>query len=232
MLDCSLIFFCSGFKESSFKISDMGLDLLRLFGSCGKRVKFCKAAAVTALLGDVGKRGSPVGTPVTPGIPGNLGNGCGMPGKIIPGGRNGFGDNRRECAVVVWGEEVGVGRPGKPGRPVRGCLIRAKGAPGNAARPGIGLLLAKAATGEGAVGAEVNVGIGGGVDFVGDEHGLGLLVAVIDVVTVDVTGLIEGVDTTRLKGPPGDPGSSDWGSPFKSAAKLLPISDGEACLLR
>ena len=92
-------------------MSDIGLDLLRLLGSVvpiGIRVIFCKAAAVTALLGDVGKRGSQLGIP---GMPGNLRPGspgrpgspaipAGNPGNMIPGGKNGFWDSNKECVVV------------------------------------------------------------------------------------------------------------------------------------
>ena len=87
-------------------MSDIGLDLLRLLGSVGIRVKFCKAAAVTALLGDVGKRGSQTGTPgmpgnLRPGSPGSPGMPAGNPGNMIPGGKNGFWDSNKECATVV-----------------------------------------------------------------------------------------------------------------------------------
>ena len=69
MLDCNLIFFCSGFKESSLRMSDMGLDLLRLLVS-GNLERFCKAAAAALLVGDVGSCSLPSGVK-----PGNLGKG-------------------------------------------------------------------------------------------------------------------------------------------------------------
>lgn len=68
MLDWSRIFFCSGFSESSFKMSDIGLDLFKLSGF-GSLDRLCRAAAVTALLGEVGSLGSGLF------IPGNLGKG-------------------------------------------------------------------------------------------------------------------------------------------------------------
>ena len=70
ILDCNLIFFCSGFKESSLRMSDMGLDLLRLLVS-GNLERFCKAAGKAALpVGDVGSCSLPSGV-----NPGNLGKG-------------------------------------------------------------------------------------------------------------------------------------------------------------
>ena len=68
ILDCNLIFFCSGFKESSLRMSDMGLDLLRLLVS-GNLERFCKAAGKAGLpVGDVGSWSLPSGV-----NPGNLG---------------------------------------------------------------------------------------------------------------------------------------------------------------
>ena len=95
ILDCNLIFFCSGFNESSFKMSDMGLDLFKLLPGSGNRVRLCRAAVAALLVGDVGNRPSGL-------RPGNRGNGipAGIPGNIIPGGKNGFCDRRRLCAVT------------------------------------------------------------------------------------------------------------------------------------
>ena len=88
ILDCNLIFFCSMLRLSSFNISDIGLDLLRLLASVGILLKLVVGV-------DVGKVG----------IPGNLGNGCGpSPGIIIPGGKNGFCDSSSEgegCGLEV-----------------------------------------------------------------------------------------------------------------------------------
>ena len=99
--------------------------------------------------------------------------------------------------------------------------------------PGIGLLFDNA-IGEDAVGASNGPVDGGGVDL-GDEHGLGLrlLVLLAAVVTVEVGGSAppDGVETTRLKGDCRD-GSSFCGGSFNRAAKLFPISEGDACLLR
>jgi hypothetical protein len=132
----------------------------------------------------------------------------GRPGNIMPGGKNdngliGFEDNKREC--VVWGDEVGVGIPGKP---ERGCLRSPgnPGTPGNA-RPGMagmGLLFDKAA-GDEAVGAEDRVGGGDlATGDLGDEHGLLEVVMVVVTVDVVVTEAPEpAVDTTRLKGAEG-----------------------------
>lgn len=120
----------------------------------------------------------------------------------MPGGKNdnGFEDNKREC--VVWGDEVGVGIPGKP---ERGCLRSPgnPGTPGNA-RPGMGLLFDIAA-GDEAVGAEDRVGGGDlATGDLGEEHGLLEVVMVVVTVDVVVTEAPEpAVDTTRLKGAEG-----------------------------
>ena len=100
ILDCNLIFFCSGFNELSLRMSDMGLDLLRLFVS-GNRDRFCSAAVAALLVGDVGNlpsglkpgnRGKPGGKLGKLGI-------LGIPGNMRPGGKNGF-DSRRFCAAT------------------------------------------------------------------------------------------------------------------------------------
>ena len=100
----------------------------------------------------------------------------------------------------------------------------------------MGLLLFMAAPGD--VAPPVGI-LGGGVDL-GDDSGLlevvRLLVTI--VLEVGVRGADEGA-TTRLKGPGevsslgGRPPAAAAAAPsFKSAAKLFPISEGEACLFR
>ena len=100
----------------------------------------------------------------------------------------------------------------------------------------MGLLLFMAATGD--VAPPMGL-LGGGVDL-GDDSGLlevvRLLVTI--VLEVGVRGADEGA-TTRLKGPGevsslgGRPPAAAAAAPsFKSAAKLFPISEGEACLFR
>ena len=103
----------------------------------------------------------------------------------------------------------------------------------------MGLLLFMAA---GDVASPMGLLGGGGVDL-GDDSGLLEVVRllVMTVLEVGVRGADEGA-TTRLKGP--GEGSSRGGRPaeaaaaaaaapsFKSAAKLFPISEGEACLFR
>ena len=81
--------------------------------------------------------------------------------------------------------------------------------------------------------------LGGGVDL-GDDSGLLEVVRLLVTIVVEVG--VRGADeaTTRLRGP-GEV-SSLGGRPaeaaaaaapsFKSAAKLFPISEGEACLFR
>lgn len=111
MLDCSLIFFCSGLRESSLRMSDIGLDLLF---SPGILERLCKAE------GEVGVR-RPSGT-------GKRGKGWGMPGIMIPGGKKGFEDKRMEA-----------GEPGP--LEVSGCLNKPKGGGGKpGGRPCIALL--------------------------------------------------------------------------------------------
>ena len=77
----------------------MGLDLLRLLVS-GNRDRFCKAAVAAELLvGDVGNLPSGV-RPGNRGKPGGKLGKLGIPGNIIPGGKNGF-DSKRFCALGV-----------------------------------------------------------------------------------------------------------------------------------
>lgn len=101
----------------------------------------------------------------------------------------------------------------------------------------MGLLLFMAAPGD--VAPPPGGLLGGGVDL-GDDSGLlevvRLLVTI--VLEVGVRGADEGA-TTRLKGPGevsslgGRPPAAAAAAPsFKSAAKLFPISEGEACLFR
>ena len=89
--------------------------------------------------------------------------------------------------------------------------------------------------GEDAVGAPDGPVDGGVVDL-GDEHGLGLLVLLVllaAVVTVEVvvSAPPDVVETTRLNGAC-DRSSLFCGGSFNRAAKLFPISEGDACLLR
>lgn len=208
MLDCNLIFFCSGFKESSLRMSDMGLDLLRLLVS-GNLERFCKAAAAALLVGDVGSCSLPSGVK-----PGNLGKGWGIPGSIIPGGKKGFCDSKRFWAFTGWGELVGEGR-------LNGCLrrpLRPKGGAGNpGGRPGI----------ESGIGDDaIEVEGGGGEALLGELAG-----ELFDVVVVAINGcwLTEVTEVwARFSGwllSVGDVG-------FNNAARLLAISWGDACLFK
>ena len=80
--------------------------------------------------------------------------------------------------------------------------------------------------------------LGGGVDL-GDDSGLLEVVRLLVTIVVEVG--VRGADeaTTRLRGPGevsslgGRPPAAAAAAPsFKSAAKLFPISEGEACLFR
>ena len=92
MLDCSRIFFCSKFMLSSARISDIdGLDLFKpgIWSGAILELRLCNAAVGEAVVDTRDTRG-----PFC--IPGNCNAavGNGMPGIMIPGGRNGLGDSR------------------------------------------------------------------------------------------------------------------------------------------
>ena len=209
ILDCNLIFFCSGFKESSLRMSDIGLDLFRLLVS-GNLERFCKAAVAALPVGEVGNCSLPSGL-----NPGNLGKGWGIPGSIIPGGKNGFCDSKRFWAFTGWGELV-VGEPGRPS----GCLKRPKGGAGKpGGRAGIGKGLGDDAT---------------ELDGAGGEELLGELAGelfAVEVVAINGCWLTEGTVVVWAKF------SGCWwfsvgeGS-FNNAARLLVISWGDACLFK
>lgn len=172
-------------------MSDIGLDLLL---SPGILERLCKAE------GEVGVR-RPSGT-------GNLGNGWGIPGIMIPGGRNGFEDKSMAEGELAAALEVS------------GCLSRPNGGGGKPGGRACIALLNKFG---------VLLDGGGGGDDLGEDVGLPLEFEV--AVTIDVVAVVVmAVETTRLRGgePAGGISSLGTGS-LSIAAKLLLSSWGDAC---
>jgi len=90
MLDCNRIFFCSKFILSSARISFIdGLDLFKpgIWSGAILELRLCNAMVGVAVDDDTRDTRGPFW------IPGKEGNG-GIPGMMIPGGRNGWADSR------------------------------------------------------------------------------------------------------------------------------------------